>query len=496
MAEQIRATPRLSKSRFQNGCQCALRLCYDVNEPDLAEEFTEEQQARFDTGHEVGELAQRRYPGGKLITADYQHPKQALEQTTDALSEAFLPAIYEAAFEFRNVFARADILVRAEKDTWDLIEVKSSANSKDHFRRDVAVQYWIARNSGLKIRKAGLLLLNRDYVYDGKKLDLDDLFAFHDLTNECASRLDEIGEKVGELQKMLAAEEAPQIKPGEQCVEPYDCPYYGHCTKGMEFSEQPLDTLYKLHPVRRAELESVGIKEIREIPEDFALNEIQARQRRCVIEGRPWGSERLPELLRRVRYPAHHLDFETVLPAIPLHKGTRPFDQVPFQFSCHHQESDGGQILHSEFLAQDRSDPREPLAEALLTAVGKRGAIFTYTYFEARIINDLAAAIPSLARDLKALLDRLVDLAAIIRNHYYHPGFKGSFSIKTVLPVLIPQMTYEGMEVSDGMMAGAAWMQMLETEDATERARMDAALRAYCRQDTLAIVRLREVLGQ
>ncbi len=496
MAENRNSPPRLSKSRFQNGCQCALRLWYDMNESDLAEEFSEEQQARFDVGHEVGELAQQRYPGGKLITADYQHPKQALEQTADALSDAFLPSIYEAAFEFQNVFARADILARAGKGAWDLIEVKSSTNPKDHFRRDLAVQYWIAKNSGLKVRKAGLLLLNRGYVYDGKKLDLDELFSFHDFTDECIVRLGEIGRQVGELQEMLAARAAPEIEPGNQCFEPYECPYYAHCTEGMEFAEHPVDSLHRLHPSKRAKLEAAGIDEVHEIPDDFPLSDIQARQRICVITGKDWRSPDLAKALRDIRYPAHYLDFETILPAVPLHKGTRPFDQVPFQFSCHHQEGDGGQILHSEFLAQDKMDPREPLAETLLKAVGKKGVIFTYTEFEARIIRDLAGAVPSLAKELKAALDRLVDLAAIIRAYYYHPEFKGSFSIKQVLPVLVPQMTYEGMEVSDGMAAGAAWMQMIATEDATERARLEKALREYCTQDTLAMVRLKEVLGE
>ena len=486
--------PRLSKSRYMAGSQCPLRLWYDVHERDLAPPVDEATQARFDAGHEVGELAQGYCPGGVLIEADHLHPKEALEETAAVWNDEGVPAIYEAAFEYEGFFFRADIMARASRGRWDLIEVKSATQPKDVYFNDLAFQYWVLRKLGIPVRRAGLLLLNPDYVYQGGEHDLQKLFFFKEFTPHFVPMLDDIEKRARELQEIAGSDQPPEVTPGAQCFEPYDCPYYAHCTRDMEFPDHPVESLYRLHAKKKQQLLDKGIREVHEVPDSFPLSEIQIRQRECVMSGNTWASSELPQILRDIDYPAHYLDFETILPAVPWYVGTRPFGQVPFQFSCHHREDEGGEILHSEFLAVDRADPRGPLAEALVSALGQHGTIFTYSGFERRVINVLAESVPSLRNELNALQERLVDLLEIIRGHYYHPDFKGSFSIKRVLPVLVPQMTYEGMEVADGMAAGAAWVRMTTCEDYDERARIEQALREYCRQDTLAMVRLREVL--
>ncbi len=489
----MKSSPRLSKSRYMYGLQCPLRLWYHVYEPELAEEADEVQQAVFDTGHEVGILAQQRYPGGVLVEADHTQTARALEQTAKLLKDPKVTAIYEAAFMHENVLVRVDILERAGKDSWNLIEVKSSTQVKEQFEEDVALQYWVLKGAGLKVESAGVMVLNRDYVYDGKKLNLKKLFALNDRTDLAKERQKEIATNVAGLHAMLAKKNAPDIEPGNQCDDPYPCPFFAHCTKGMKFPKHPVTDLPRLHPSAKGKLAAAGVAEIHEVPDDFKLNEMQRRVVSVVRSGKAWSSGKLGRLLKDLPGPVHYLDFETFMPAIPRYAGMRPYDQVPFQWSLH-VEGNRGKLDHRMFLALDADDPREDLAVQLIESVEKEGAICTYSSFEARVIRQLSDDVPKLRKPLLALLDRLWDLLPAIRDHYYHPEFHGSFSIKSVLPALVPEMTYEGMDVAGGMEAGVAFMTMITTEDPKEKKRLEKALRDYCGQDTLAMVKLRERL--
>ena len=486
--------PRLSKSRFISGMQCRLRLWYACYEPKLATPPDAALQAIFARGHEVGELAQRRWPGGALVEAGPRQVDQAVARTRELLADTSLPALYEAAFVHRGVLTRVDVLVRNDDGSFDLVEVKSSSRVKEPYDTDVAVQYWILKGEGLPVRRAGVLVLNRDYVYDGVELDLQQLFRFEDLTDECEQRLDEISARVGEFQDMLMAEQPPAIEPGDHCHTPYDCPFWNHCTRNMQFPEHPVTMLPGLTGGRLEGLEAMGVETVEEIPADYNLTTLQQRVRESTLSGRPWVSDGLRDALEEVQWPLHFLDFEAAALAIPRFAGMRPFDALPFQFSCHHQCAPGEALEHSEFLATDTGDPRPALAEALVEALGKRGSIIVYSPYERRTINALIQAVPRLEPQLAALRERLVDLLAIIRRHYYHPGFRGSFSIKQVLPALVPEMSYEGMDIADGQAAGVAWTQMLACEDESRRNRIEQALRDYCRMDSRAMHALLEAL--
>lgn len=483
--------PRLSKSRYMYGLQCPLRLWYHVYEPDLAEETDEVQQAVFDTGHEVGILAQQRFPGGVLVEADHTQTEQALEQTAKLLKDPKVKVIYEAAFMYENVLVRADIIERVGKDRWNLIEVKSSTQVKAQYEDDLALQYWVLNGAGLKLESADVLVLNRKYVFDGTKLDFDKLFTLNDQTDVAKAKQKEVATHVAGLHAMLAKKQPPEVEVGLQCHDPYDCPFLGHCTRDVNRPEHPVGELPRLHPSAKEKLAALGVGSIHEVPEDFKLNEMQRRVVQVVRSGEPWSSGKLVKFLKELPGPVHYLDFETFMPAIPRYAGTRPYDQIPFQWSLHIEKGD---LAHSMFLATDGDDPREALAVRLLESVDKEGVICTYSSFEARVIGQLARELPSLKKPLLKLVDRLWDMLPVIREHYYHPEFHGSFSIKSVLPALVPEMTYEGMEVADGMAAGAAFTAMISTDDPIEKKRLEKALRDYCGQDTLAMVKLRERL--
>jgi hypothetical protein len=249
--------------------------------------------------------------------------------------------------------------------------------------------------------------------------------------------------------------------------------------------------------LRRA-LEEANIEDIREIPEDFeGLSDLQRRVRDCVLAQAHYVSPELKEKLGTARFPIHFLDFETCNPALPVVPGTRPFQQTPFQWSDHVLERDG-RLQHREYLHVDRTDPRGPLARALVESLGTEGTIVIYSDFEERMIRELAEAVPDEADRLLDLLEsRILDLHKVIHTHYYHPGFQGSFSIKQVLPVVVPELSYDGLEIREGSQAALAFIGMTDPSEPRERReRLRDGLLQYCRRDTEAMVRLYQTLRE
>lgn len=483
--------PSLSKSRFISGRQCELRLWNEIYHRDLATPTDAATQAIFDQGHEVGAMAQKRHPGGQIAMTDHREQEAAIAKTASLMADPSVPAIFEAAFRHQGVFVAVDILARV-KEGWDLIEVKSSTSLKEVYRWDLALQHWVLVQSGVPIHRAGVLLLNTGYVYEGGELDVQALFSLHDDTDHARGRASEVAAQVAAFHAMLGKPEAPAILPGPQCDEPYECPFLAHCTKDRTAFEHTLGELSGIQAKKLDRWELEKWHSIDALPEDADLNDLQARILASARTGKPWMSPQLGAELAGFRYPVYHLDFETFASAIPRFQGTHPFQPVPVQWSCHREDADGT-LTHAEFLS-DGVNPQRRFAETLLNDLGVAGSICVYSSFEARIIRELAQTYPDLARSLNALLDRLVDLYPIIKAHYYHPAFHGSFSIKAVLPVLVPSMSYDHLEVGNGQAAGVAFNQMLRAGDAEERQRLRAALLTYCAQDTLAMVEVRRAL--
>ena len=313
----MRTRPRRSESRYIAGTQCHLRLWYESHERDLASAPDDALQAIFDTGHEVGEVACRRYPGGHRVAHDHRHIPQALSETREIVRTDTAPALFEAAFEHEGVLVRADVLERLPTGGWRLIEVKSSTRLKDVFILDVAVQVWVLRGAGLDVRDAGVLTLNRDYVYDGVRLDLHSLFELHSVFDEAYALLDTVGGQVREMQAMLAQPAAPIVAPGNHSFVPYECPYHAYCTRDHVIPDHGIGELPRLTAQRRIELETAGIEEIRDVPADFPLTPLQRIVRRTVRERRALVHNDLPSALAGIVPPVRHLDFEDLLPGHP-----------------------------------------------------------------------------------------------------------------------------------------------------------------------------------
>jgi predicted RecB family nuclease len=484
--------PLLSKSRFLAGLQCHLRLWYQSYEPYLASEVSPAQQAIFDTGHEVGRLATRLYTKGVLIKQDYLHHAEAVQVTLTAMQDPSVKAIYEAAFDYDRVRVRVDILERVKGGSWNLVEVKSSTSVKDVYLSDVAIQYYVLRGCGLAVDRAGILHLNNQYQYDGLRLEREGLFSFSDLTEQVNSRQLEVATRLADFKGMLAKTQAPNIMPSRHCKKPFECEFWEHCTRVMpEFWVLGLSgiTEQKLN-----ELAQMGINDIQDIPGAFSLTELQSRIRDCVLNQKEYISPYLANELTDVKYPIHFLDFETVSPAIPRYTGTKPYQAIPFQFSDHILFLNGS-LQHQFYLCEEDKDPHQEFVRKLLESLGAGGTIFIYTTYELRVLNQLAAHFPKYRDQLTATLSRFKDLCAIIKKHFYHPKFYGSFSLKYILPALLPEMSYENLSIREGSQASLEYLRMIDSSTAqAEREKIRNDLLVYCGHDTLAMVKIRDEL--
>lgn len=487
----------LSKSRVAAGLQCHKRLyleCYHYKDRELPDPA---RQALMESGQEVGRVARGRYPGGVEIVQGHFQLDEAEAATRAAMKDPKVKAIYEAALSFDDIRIRVDVLARSGRGAWDLIEVKSSGSVKEEHLPDLAVQVMVAEGAGLPISRAGILHINKQYVWPGGPYDLEALFHFQDLTSESRGARDGLRLEIDAMRAPLWNMEPPDVPIGSQCDAPYRCPFYPTCHTEPTL-DHPIDSLPRLTARLRRSFEEAGIEDIRKIPEDFdGLSALQRRVRACVLAQAHYVSPELSEVLATARFPIHFLDFETCNPALPLIPGTRPFQQTPFQWSDHVLEKDGN-LRHNEYLHVDRTDPRERLATALLESLGEEGSIVVYSDFEERMIRELADAIPALSRRLLALLEsRILDLHKVIHTHYYHPGFQGSFSIKQVLPVVVPELSYEGLEIREGSQAALAFIDMTDpAQPKAKRDRLRAGLLQYCRLDTQAMVRLYQTLRE
>ncbi len=483
---------RISKSKFVAGCQCLKRLYWQVHEPELATQPDGATEAIMQQGHDVGMLARRLFPGGVEVCE--RSLDQAIRATRELVANREVPAIFEGVFEHDGVLVRVDVLHRRRDKRWRLIEVKSSTQVKEEHIDDVGIQSRVVSRSGLDLASVCLAHINRNYVFDGGSIDVRRLFKIRNLTRRVLRLQPKLTFQLRAAFTVLSMPKAPDIAPGKHCTSPVTCEFFDCCNPPLP--DDHIGYLPRLHASAEEELEEMGVESIHDIPDDFELSEIQRRAAACVKSGEPWfDREGLKAELAKLEYPLFFMDFESVNHCVPLFAGMRPYDQLPFQYSVHSQKEPGAATEHHEFLATDANDPRRQFISSLCAALGESGSIVVYSSFESQRISDLASWFPEFTNRIGAIQARLFDLLPVVREHVYHPAFAGSYSVKSVLPALVPDMTYDGMEVANGQAAGVAWGLLIRgTVDAVERGKIEKALLDYCGQDTLAMVRLLKML--
>ena len=448
----------------------------DASTPDEANRF------RMEQGQEVGALARQLYPTGQLA--------RNVAATEALLADGATSAIFEAAFASGRFVAKADVLAR-EGNGWHVVETKSSFSDSKKIRgyiRDLAYTVMVLRRSGVNIVRASLSLLSRDYRHGQPP---EDLFVLVDVTEDVLDLAKQCDESANELAQELFADDPPAARLVSACRQ---CDFYSTVCLGTGYPHTVLE-LPRLHHTKLKRLSDEGIIEPAGVPADLRLNAKQERALAAMRSGAEVLEDGLTAALNALQWPCHYLDFETVATVMPLYKGHGCHQQVVTQFSIHHRHVPDGELQHDAFLADAARNEERRLAKALIRILGGAGSIIVYSRFEKTRISALGKAFPDMTEQMDAIATRIVDLSALIENHVYHPAFRGSFSIKAVLPVLVPELSYSDLAISDGDTAITKFARMARgeiPEDAIGETRDQ--LLAYCQMDTLAMVRVHDAL--
>ena len=443
----------LSKSKYVRGTNCPKSLWLYVYKKDQ-QVISESAQLVFSRGTDVGKLAQEYFPNGKLaVLEDYPNAESA--KRTQEFIQQGIETIYEATFIFDNTLVAVDILHR-ENGKWSFYEVKSTNSTKPQHLIDVAVQYYVLVGSGLQVENAYLMHFNRDYIRRGD-INVKELFIADSILKEVLQKQTEVKENIPLLLSMLQGQE-PTIEMGSYCHDPYECDFQEYCK-----SLRP-----KVEPV---ELSSLPI-----------VNEVEVRR-----------------FVNTIEYPVCHLDFETIMPGVPIFNESRPYQQIPFQYSLHFQESKESEIKHYAYLAPSdlNIDPRFGLIKQMIEELKDAKTILVYNIaFERTRIKELMRDFPEFEEELQSIDDRLMDLIVPFRKKFYTTEtMEGSASIKKVLPALCPNLSYNELEIGNGMDASNAFLDLYYSNDEKYKETVRQNLLNYCHLDTLAMVKILEVLN-
>ena len=430
------------------GIQCQKRLYLSKFRRDLLpEEVDEQQQAIFDAGIDTGLLAQQLFPNGidasPLTPFDYQ---KSVKRTQSYLMTN--DVIYEACFQYEGALCAIDILVRKD-DLWYAFEVKGTNSVKPQHITDAAFQYYVMTRSGLPLGDISIVHFNSSYVRRGD-LDVQALFTATSVLNDVIEQQDSVKENIEVLKAMLAAKVEPEIEVGTHCTNPYECPFIDHCWK------------------------------------DVAEEESEELSTEATVD-----TSSLQGFVSELKYPIYYFDFETVMYGIPPYNESSPWQALPFQYSLHKQQKPQSTCTHSEYIGDGKSDPREALILKLINDLGTKGTILAWhASFEISCLKGLIRNFPQYEKPLQSIIHRMVDLKIPFSKKWIDiPACKGSASIKVVLPVFIPELSYEDLDIQEGMTASFVYSQLQYQDEATQQTQQKQLLE-YCKLDTFAMVRI------
>lgn len=430
----------VTKLVFLNTLACpSLGWLMRMKREEVTREHTRGEIFRIEQGREVGRRAQEAYPDGILI--DERDMTSAIERTKNLMNDPNVSVIFEGAFLADNLATRADILKR-EDNGWHIIEVKSNVNDKSEFIGDMAYTALVFNLLNHKISKISLMLISRDFRLG---MDNDKLFVEIDHTEEVKEQMLQFATYYSEIEQITRVSIKPEAELQFTCRK---CELLKDCD-GKEIKNHIFE-IPRLSQSKFKDLLSQGIVQIEDIPDTFTLTENQLRVKNYVKSNSLFVGDNLRNELNVILWPAYYLDFETTHTAIPLYPDMSPYTSIVTQYSIHKCSTPENVIDHFEFLADESKDDRRELAKHLIRDLEGEGSIITYSSFEKTTINNLARQFPDMSGELNSLINRIVDLEAIIRKNIYHPDFHGSTSIKKTLPALVPDMSYEGLEIKNG----------------------------------------------
>ncbi|HEB9289293.1 TPA: DUF2779 domain-containing protein [Campylobacter coli] len=481
-----------SKSKYTRGTQCAKSLWLQTYKKDVLSMPDENTLARFSAGDKVGELACELFPNGVKIEFEGSTFDEKCEQTKQLL-ENNQEVIYEATFCYDGILIMVDILQNT-KEGFIINEVKSSTSLKDVYIDDCSLQYYVLSNLGYKIKQVNLIHLNSEYYRDDF-LDINQLFKVNDITDEIIQKQEQVKENLKYFEDILNKKEEPNIDIGTHCFDPYECDGYEYCwIKQRNLCEKDsIFNISRLNSNKKFEFYYKNIISFKDIKDLSVFNKNQQIQIQASLNKEIYiNKEKIKEFLNTLTYPIYHLDFETFMQAVPEFKGVKPYMQIPFQYSLHIDYRD--KLEHKEFLSECGVDPRYELAKNLINDIPKDACVLAYNAsFERGVIKNLALVFPEFSEHLLNIEKSIKDLMIPFQNKdYYHYKMQGSYSIKKVLPALIPDMeqAYKDLNLihngSEAMQSFEAMQNMSEDDKKAYR----QALLEYCKLDTLAMVKI------
>lgn len=490
----------LSKSKYCGLWQCPKITWLQKYKP---EEFVMDETAlhRMEAGNEVGDLAMGLF-GSYVETTTYKGEKldipAMLAKTKEEMGKG-TAVICEAAFDCNGLYCAVDIL-KKEGEGWAIYEVKSSTNyDKAVYFADVAYQKYVLEHCGVRITGTYLVHINNEYVFDGR-LNIQELFAIADISGSVAVEEKNIETNLAVAERLLSSDRDPDIDLSERCKDPYDCGFWNYCSKHVPSSS--VFDLYRLAFKKKIEYYRGGQMAYEDlICNPRITNSKQLRQMEHALQDKGTHIDKvnIRTFLGTLSYPLYFLDFETMQLVIPEFVGTRPYAQIPFQYSLHYIESEGGELKHREFLAESGSDPRRALAERLCADIPMNVCVIAYNKsFECTRLKELAEAFPDLSEHLLNIKENMKDLLDPFQSgYYYNRAMGGSFSIKSVLPAIFPndpELDYQNLE---GVRCGDDAMNLFPRIKDMEPVEREAARRSlleYCKLDTYAMVKVWEEL--
>ena len=492
----MKSDPTLSKTQYIKGLQCPLALWFYRNRKDLRPEIDAATRMRFDAGLEVGALAERYFGHGAKVAENYWEVQKAVQSTKQLIAEGN-ETIFEATalHPTNGVYSRIDIFRKvAQEDKWDLIEVKSSTGEKDYHIDDVAFQYYVFKGAGYEINNCYLMLVNNKYVREGE-IDTSGLFKLVNITEEVLANQANMDNKCLELCNIVEQLNEPIVAIGSRCFSPFECEYKDHCWRKV-----PEYSIYDIFPITKVDQVFAKTKSfhVSDIPSDLLPNGYKAIDVNCHKEKTEHiERKKLKGFLDALKHPLYFLDYETLMYPVPLYEGTRPYQQIPFQFSLHLQAAPGETPRHFSYIHKQKNDPRPSFLERLLALCGKLGSIVVYNKtFEIQRNEELATDFPEFAEELRAINGRIIDLMEPFQKRWlYKPNQLSSYSIKHVLPAYVSDLSYKNMEIASGEGAATSYTRFVNgmlPPDETEK--LWSALDRYGEMDTNAMVRLLDVM--
>jgi hypothetical protein len=402
--------------------------------------------------------------------------------------------IYEATFQYNNVLAALDILVKDEEG-WKAYEVKSSTKVSETYIKDAAIQYYTIINSGIDLKDISIVHINNQYTKDGE-LDIHQLFTIESVFDQVLEFLPRIPNEVRRLKNVIESPKVPNVDIGNHCTDPYDCDFRGTCWKHIP--NYSVFNISRLNKDKKFDLYNQGVITLDDIDlSQTDLNPNQVLQVQSEINGTSHiDSDEIRNFTNGLNYPLYYLDFETIGPAVPKYNGSRPYQQLVFQYSLHIQEAPTSELEHLEYLADPSQDPRIGFIKQLIHDCGSSGDILVYNIvFEKGKLKDLIEVFPEHSNELRGIVNRLKDLMIPFQQKwYYTPEMKGSYSIKSVLPALVPELSYNDLEIKEGGTASNTFLSMVNGTfegDVEDKRRQ---LLEYCKLDTYAMVKILETL--